>query len=200
MARSTMARLIDRVRTLTYAGSSEYQVGTANFWDADHIQEVLDANRADVYRADLNSQLTYDGGTAQYKVYQAPYAEWESTDGGTTVFYVQTSPGVTVGTANYTADYQRGVVTFSADQGGTAYLVTGRVFDVYAAAADVLEAWAAREARQFEVETPAVRAMRQQKMANLLTMAAQYRAKSSGPGGAGGGGGGVSLYRSDMRY
>jgi hypothetical protein len=199
MARTTMTRLIDRVRTLTYAGTAEYTVGTASFWDADHVQEVLDANRRDVYRANLHIQETYDAGAVQYKVYEAHLSEWETTDGGTATFVVQTSPGVTVGTASYTADYQRGVVTFTSDQAGAAYLVTGRVYDIYAAAADLLEAWAAREARQYEVETPAVRAMRQQKMKQLLSMAGQYRAKSSGPGGVGGGGGGVSLYRSDMR-
>lgn len=198
MARPTMARLIDRVRGLTYAGTAEYTVGTVNYFSDDHIQTYLDDHREDVWREAMEVEPTYESTGVVYKVYELERTEWESTDGGTAVFYVQDVTGTTIGTANYTVDYQRGYVTFATDRGGTAYFSNGRVYDIYAAAADLLTAWAAREARQFDVSTPAVNAKRSQKADYLLKMASQYRAMSSGPGAEPGSGGGVSLYRSDM--
>lgn len=198
MARSGMTRLIDRVRSLTYAGTAEYSVGTANFWDADHVEQLLDDHRSDIYRHSLTPITEYRSGTAAYYTYASGATEWETTTGGTSIFFVQDSAGSNVSTASYTPDYQRGNITFTTDQSGSAYYVTGRVYDIYAAGASLLEQWAAREARQFEVETPAVRAMRQQKMENLLAMAAQLRGQSSGIAGTGGGM--INLYRSDRVY
>lgn len=198
MARSTMARLIDRVRGLTYAGTAEYTVGTVNYFSDDHIQTYLDDHREDVWREAMEVEPTYEATGVVYKVYELERTEWESTDGGTAVFYVQDVSGATIGTANYSVDYQRGYVTFTTDRGGTAYFSNGRVYDIYAASADLLEAWAAREARQFDVSTPAVNAKRSQKVQELRNQASLYRARSAGPGGEPGSGGGVSLYRSDM--
>ena len=49
---------------------------------------------------------------------------------------VEDSDGDIIGTANWTADYARGLISFTADQAGTTYFVTGRTYDLNAAAAD----------------------------------------------------------------
>lgn len=191
MARSTMARLISRVRGLSYAGTAEYTIGADSYFSDDHVQTFLDACRRDVVRAPLVDREEYNGsGVRVFRTFDTGLRELESTDAGTAVFKIETSDGFTAGTALWSADYQTGVVTFASNTAGTAYYLTARAYDVYGAAADLLEAWASREARQFDVSTPAVNAKRSQKAAMLREQAMILRAQ-------GGSGGGVDMYRSD---
>lgn len=142
MARSGMTPLIDRVRALTGAGTAEYTAGTITYWTDDHIQTILDANGQFLIDAPLTWQpQTIAGGTITYLTAQAGYRDLEEGPAGTASnsrFVVRDSTGAAVGTANYTADYRNGRVTFTADQGGTAYYVTGYTYDVCGAAADLL--------------------------------------------------------------
>ncbi|MBI4496850.1 MAG: hypothetical protein HY689_02985 [Chloroflexi bacterium] len=175
-ARSGMAVLIDQVRTLTQASTAEYTLGTASFWDDDHVQELLDGHRVDVYRELLTPIPKHvGGGSIQWLEYRSQFRNLEQTDGGTAVFIVEDSTGADSGTANWTADYQRGIVTFTADQRGTSYFLTGRAYDLYGAAADLLTAWAAREKLQFDFSTDGQRFHRSQKVKMLMQMAVEYR-------------------------
>ena len=72
-------------------------------------------------------------------------------ESGTAVFTVQQYNG---GTAPaYTADYNTGVITFTADTEGTAYMLTARSYDVNAAAAEVWRNKAANAAKYFDFST-----------------------------------------------
>jgi len=192
MARDTMARLISEVRTMTGAPANAYGAGTATAWSDDLVQDILDRHRRDVVRLDLTPEpRLVGGGTLNYFDYRAPYGQWEATSsGGSATFVVRDSLGAVQGTALWSADYARGLVTFAANQGGTAYALTGAVFDLYGAAAEVLRQWATREARAYDFSEDGQSFRRSQKREGLLAMARDYERKAWAVSGA--------LVRSDV--
>jgi hypothetical protein len=138
MARTGMATLISRVRALTSAGTAEYVVDATTWWSDQNIQDTLDSNSQHVVDAPLDwLPESIGGGTVEYKVAQIPFRDLEEAASGTARWAIRDAPGAFQGTANYTPDYRTGLVTFTSDQGGTAYYWTGYTFDVYAAAADI---------------------------------------------------------------
>lgn len=178
MARSTMADLIQRVRTLTYAGTAEYTLGTAVFWDDDQIQTVLDQRRQDVDVRLADVTPLVHQGVLRWRDYRTDYHDLEATDGGTAVFVVTDGMGTVVPLASYEPDYVRGVVLFNDSQGGSARHLRARAYDVHGAAADLLDAWSAREKLAFNFSGDDQSFQRSQKFQMLGEMAAKYRAQS----------------------
>jgi hypothetical protein len=145
---------ISRVRALTYAGTAEYSIGTANFWDDNQIEQVLDRHRQDLVRHKLLREPNYiGGGSVIYTRLRSAYGFLETAASGTAVFIIEDSVGDDRGTATYTADYQLGIFDFDSDTGGTALYLTARSYDIYGAAAELLEQWATRESRCFDFTT-----------------------------------------------
>lgn len=180
-ARSTLAPLIQTVRMLTYAasGSCDYTIGTANYWDDVQIQTLLDRHRLDIYRAPLAAIPAHvGGGTIRYTQYVAPYSDLEATSGGTALFVVSNSIGDVSGTAAWTADYARGVVTFAADQRGTSYYLDARTYDLYGTAAELLRAWANYEKLSYDVSPDNQSFRRSQKPKQLRELADEYAQKA----------------------
>lgn len=138
MARTGMGAIIEELRSLTEAGTAEYTLGTTSYWQDDALQDILDLHRKDL-RFSLLQPIpdTVQGGTLEYYEYRSEYKYFEATSGGTSVLYLQNSTGATAGTSLWSADYRRGVFTFGANQAGTIYYLTGRSYDINAAAADV---------------------------------------------------------------
>jgi hypothetical protein len=133
-----MAELIETLRGMTDAGTADYTIGTAAYWDGDHIQTVLDRHRVDVYFEPLQPVEKYtSGGSVEFHTYYSVYKNYEQTSGGTAIFWLEDGTGADVGTVNYTVDYLNGRITFTADTEGTVYYLTGRSYDLNAAAADV---------------------------------------------------------------
>ena len=174
MARSTMATLIANLRGLTRAGTADYTVGTVNYWSDDQLQDVLDAHREDVYRAPMHTVQVYNGGSVEYHDYHSGYSNLEATSGGTAIFYVEDAAGSAVGTALYTPDYNRGVVNFPADTGGSSYYLYGRTYDMNAAAADVWRTKAGQYAMAVNFSTDNHRIDRGEIIKNCLQMAGYY--------------------------
>ncbi|MHB0968104.1 MAG: hypothetical protein ACYC36_16835 [Bellilinea sp.] len=133
-ARTGMTDLIASLRGMTNAGTADYSVGTTAYWSDDQLQAKLDAHRLDFYSAELTHITAMEGGAVVYKTYRAPYRNLE---GGTVNFLLVDFQGTPAGTADYTADYTTGTVTFTADQAAKQWWLTGRSYDIYAAAADV---------------------------------------------------------------
>lgn len=176
------------------AGTADYAVGTANYWDDIHIQEVLDRHRVDVYRELLTPRPSIaSGGTPVYQDYLSQYHNFEQTSGGTAIFFIEDGTGADSGTANWSADYQRGIVTFVANQAGTAYYLTGRAFDLYGAAADIWRMKASYFAEQFDFSTDNHSISRSQRVKQAMQMAEMYQAKATGSGENT-----TTLYRSDV--
>lgn len=168
--------MIERLRGMTEAGTADYTAGTTVYWSDAALQAVLDDYRNDVRREELTPKLTYgDGGSVFYYDYLSRFGNFEQTTGGTAIFYVAVSTGEKAGTANYSVDYQRGVVTFAADQGGTAYFLTGSAYDLNAAAAQVWRQKAAHLAQTaMDFSTDGHRFNRSQLVEHALLMAEKY--------------------------
>lgn len=147
MARSGMAAIIDELRGLTEAGTSEYTLGTTVYWSDDALQDMLDMNRMDLVHEALTPNPIIVGGTIpsptirypyyKYLQYLSSYTFFEATNGGTDVFYIQDGTGATLGTALWGADYRRGIINLVNDALGTTLYLTGSRYDLNATAADV---------------------------------------------------------------
>lgn len=164
--RSTMATLIARVRLLIGDPSG----GSSQFADQD-IQDVLDENRLFVRQAMLRSEVTFaPGGSFTYTDYFASLDMWEDDvllqDGGWRTLTPLTTDNLT------------GHWTF-ASQIPPVYL-TGKTFDVYMAAALLLERWAAAWARNYDFSADGNSFKRSQAAAGMLAQAAQYRKMARG--------------------
>lgn len=172
-----MSELIDVLRGMCDAGTADYSIGTANYWDGDQIQRVLDRHRVDFYEQPLTAiPRTIAGGTVVYTEYAFPVGNLEQTQGGTAVFYMTVTGGSVVGTANYTPDYLNGKFSFgTVDQGGTAFYITGRTYDMNAAAADIWGMKAANVAKAFNFSTDNHRVDRGALMKQYQAMQAYYQ-------------------------
>ena len=179
MSRDGMSDIIQTVRGLVAAGTAEYTLGTATYWDADQIEIVLDRHRQDLVRHKLVREPSYiGGGSVVYTRLRSAYGNLEAPTSGSTVFFIEDSVGDDRGTATYTADYARGIFDFSADTGGTALYLTARSYDIYGAAGELLEQWASNEARSFDFATDGQTFSRSQKAEGLREQARAMRKRA----------------------
>jgi hypothetical protein len=174
-----MSDLITRLRGMCMTGTADYTVAGSAYWTDDQLQAYLDRNRTDFYGEQLSSVLQYGtGGTAQYFDYRCRYGDLES---GTAVFVVQDSAWSTVGTANYTADYQRGVVTFASNTSGSTYFLSARSYDMNGAAADVWRMKAAQASTAFDWSSDNHSVKRSQLATQATQMANYYEGMKRQP-------------------
>ena len=179
MARTTMAALLLDLRGMTDAGTADFSVGTANFWADDQLQIVLDRHRVDIYRDPLQPIPDHAGSAVlSYTTYRSRWANLEATSGGSQIFIVEDPVGTDKGTATYSVDYRRGIVTFGADQKGTVYYMTGRSYDVFGAAADVWRMKAGNAAKRFSFSTDGHNLQRNQILDHCMKMASYYEGQS----------------------
>ena len=190
-AREGMTNLILRLRGMTAAGSADYSVGGVDYWTDDQLQDRLDMARQDLNRVPLVPSSEYQGGTALYYDYYAPVGNLEEYDTtNAAVFQVEDGDGDAAGTADYTADYLRGVIRFGSDQAGTAWYIRARTYNMNAAASMVWYDKAAHYAGQFDVKTDNHDLKRSQLLDQALKMAARYEVNS--------GIGSAKMVRSDL--
>lgn len=192
MARTTLADLIAKLRSMTSSGTADFTRGTASFWDADQLQTVLDNHRSDVWGLAVSPQPTYSGGTVVYVEYPLPVKDIEATDAGTAIFYLETGAHAQIGTANYSVDYQRGQVTFTSNQSGSAVYLNCRHYDLNGAAAQVWGDKAAYHAAQFDFGTDNTNVKHSQQYDHCQAMAAHYFAKSAEAVNV------ITMFRSDL--
>lgn len=165
-----MATLITRVRSMINDPSGASQ----QFQDQD-VQDRLDENRIDVRYLQLTAAptLTTSNGTAEYvwDTYYAGRQYWESDwtlyDGHFNTLTPVTFDEITSKT------------TFTSVAPGQLppVFITGKVYDIYATAADLLEFWSATYARRFQFTSDGQTFYIQQVMKSLLDLAARYRQK-----------------------
>jgi len=172
MARTGMADNIATLRGMTDAGTADYTAGTITYWSDNEVQRVLDRHRIDFKREQLVPVASHaDGGTIQYKEYRSQFNNIES---GTAVFNLELATGEAAGTANYSVDYALGIITFSADQGGTAWYLSARSYDLNASAADIWRSKAGNAAKAYDVKTDGHSLNRSQMMKHCMGMANHY--------------------------
>ena len=175
-ARTGMSELIDVLRGMVEAGSADYTLGTATFWDGDQMQRVLDRNRLDVYREPLTMiEKHAGGGTINYYEHHSQYDNFEQTTGGPAIFIIKDAAGTDRASSGYTVDYLNGKVTFAADTAGTTLYLTGRSYDLNGAAAEIWRHKAAHfSATNFDWATDNMRVSRSQAQQHYRDMANYY--------------------------
>ena len=160
--RATMAELISRMRTLIGDPA-----GASQIFDDQTIQDYLDRHRTSVRYVQLRAAETIlVGGTVEYRDYYADYGNWEADEELYDGTYKELTPA--------TADRLTGHWAFTTNQ-QPPVLIVGNYYDVYGAAADLLEAWAAQLKLAYAFTTDGQTFNRQQQLSMLLEMARGYR-------------------------
>ncbi len=192
-ARTGMTTLIDTVRGMTVTGTADYTAGSLTYWSDDEIQRVLDRHKMDLRNILLDSRPDNKGaGTVEYLEFVIPYGNLES--GTPPIFELEYTTGGSVGTALYSVDYTRGIVTFSADTAGTAFQVNASTYELNATAADIWRMKAAHVAERFSFSTDNHRFDVGSLQRQYMDQAALYdRLADSSFGGANS----VNMHRSD---
>lgn len=172
-----MNSAISQLRQMCQAGTADYTVAGTTFWTDDQIQGILDAYRSD-FKETLTIKASYAGaGTTEYRNYyfytSEGYAVEEATS-GSDAWRVETTNGAEIGTANYTANYSAGHLLFSADQGGSVYVLRGRRYDVFRAAAQLCKRKAASYAADFDIQSDNHDLKRSQRVKHFTDLAKQY--------------------------
>ena len=159
--RSTMAAVIARLRLLINdpAGVSQ------QFADQD-IQDVLDANRQDVQYLALDGYPTYSGNNLLYLDYYTSMGDWENN---TTLWQYRTLRVTPSLSEPIVGHWQFAQTTLPP------VFLLGSTFDVYRAAADLLERLSARWALSYDVNVDGQSLRRSQALPALLALARQYR-------------------------
>lgn len=127
-----MAVLITRVRLMVGDPLIAGTPVTSTFTD-DQIQDALDHHRTDVIQDSLIPRATITAAGAQWLDYQARFGFWEDD-----VVLVDAAWSAVTPT---TSDEMTGHWTFTTTKLPPLY-ITGRAYDVYGAAVEILEAWA----------------------------------------------------------
>lgn len=178
MARAGMANLILELRGMTGVGTATQTVNGVAWFTDDQLEDIMDRHRETCYDVPLASLSKNIGGTEVYYDYQLPHnRHWYEEDAVGSNWQVKDSTGGT-SVPTHSVNYQHGMVTFTADQGGTAYMADFDVYDLNMAAADVWEQRAMNVAAvtDWSSDNHSVSAGRQ--IDNFKSMAATYRAKS----------------------
>ena len=160
--RATMAELISRLRTLIGDPA-----GASQAFDDQTLQDYLDRRQTVARYALLRAEGSpRPDGTVDYLDYYADVGDWEADEKLYDGAYGLLTPA--------SVDRLTGHWAFSTSQ-PPPVLIVGKFYDVYAAAADVLEAWAAREKLSFDFDADGQSFKRSQKAAALLALAREYR-------------------------
>lgn len=167
-----MAALITRTRLLIGDPSGASQVFTDQ-----QLQDALDAHRTFIQRERLRAEPTYSSTQTLYVDHFSLFDNLEDDTAGAGAeppsFQTLSYAAVTWDTK----DFLTGHFTKTAGQDPPVYF-TGRTYDVNAAAADLLEAWAGKTKLDFNFSTGTGSYSRQQKFADLMDLAKLYRKKS----------------------
>lgn len=170
-ARAGMLDLIQTLRLYGDAGIDDFSVAGVPYWSDAQLQSILDRHRTEMKFSLMNSVETVSGsGTDEYYDYYAPRGWLESGS----LLYIQESSGATIGTAAYTMDHENGHATFGTSTGGSAFYITGRSYDMNAAAADLWNRKAGMSAMMYDIKTDNHDLKRSQYMVHCRQMASYY--------------------------
>lgn len=187
IVRSTMADLITRCRLMIADPA-----GTAQQFDDGSIQQTMDEYRDDIRYESLkiapsivNTASTGNQASTIFANYYSHYQWWEAD-----VVLQGIGPPPTSGAwivlTPLASDYIVGRWQFELNEfvSGTVpgqlppVFATGKVYDLNATAADLLEFWAAFLSAAYNVSVDGQSLQRSQLMTAKLTLAAQYRRKA----------------------
>jgi len=163
--RSSMAALIARVRLLI---SDQLPLGSGQIFLDQDIQDVLDESRVDMRSVQLRGVPTYVGSSIQYLDYYSDLGGWEDD-------FVLKQYLINVVTPS-ASEPIAGHWTFATTTLPGVY-ITGKQYDVYRAAADLLERWSAKWVLAYAFTSDGQSFQRQQAADALQKLARTYRGK-----------------------
>lgn len=139
--RTGMAALIAELRVMAHVGTADYSVAGVYYFGDQQLQDELDKT-ARIHRMAYMRAIGRQVGAASviYQDYSIPpeFGPWlEGTVGGTAVWRVMDSVGNVIATTNYTVNLQQGLVTFNANQLGSATYLDCVEYNLNRAAANV---------------------------------------------------------------
>src|SRR6266567_9019686 len=161
--RNSMAALILRVRDMINDPQGASQV-----WSDQQIQDTMDESRVDYGNEALQAVPSFSGATIQYLDYYHDLGGWE--DGMVLKQYL--TQVVTPTTSEPIAGHW----SFSTSKLPPIY-ITGSLHDIYRAAADLLERWAAKWVLSYGFSSDGQSFQRQQAAQMLQALAKTYRMK-----------------------
>jgi hypothetical protein len=161
-----MANLITTLRGMTDASTADYTIDSVPYWSYEHLQEILDKHRIDLVQIRAEPVPVTLSGVVTYLEYRVGYQNLEES----TAFAVYDPAGAEI-TSGWTADYARGVVTFTSDQAAASRLVSCRSYNLEAAAAEVWRRKAAQAAKMVDFSTDNHRVSKSQQIKHCLDMA-----------------------------
>ena len=165
-----MVALVGRLRRLV-------DDGTAGIWENDELQDILDTHKYRVHRESLEREKTLLSDTAyEYRIFHSRWGNLEA--GGSATFKLEDSAGTQKGTATYSADYLRGVVTMTTDQAGTMIYLTGWTYDLNAAAGDCWRERASKVTSYYDVQLDGHNLSRSQWFKHCADMADMYDSRA----------------------
>ena len=132
--RAGMSDIIAQLRGMTNAGTSDYTINSVAYWSDQQLQDILDKHRFDGYSQEVVPVMEMSTGELSTTRY---YLGDHNIESGTDVFWISDSVGNKIDTANYSVDYNLGLVTFTANTAGLYYFATYHSIDINAAAAEV---------------------------------------------------------------
>src|SRR3990167_1388075 len=187
--RAGMDYLIAALRGMTDAGYDDFRVAGAPYWSDKHLQDFLDKYRDDFIEEELFPVQQYRNGTVYYQDYRSQYGNLEGIASGTAVFKLDNSGGTNMPGTMWTADYPRGVISFVNDTLGSSMMLTGRSYDLNAAAAEVWRYKLANAAKMYTFSAGGQSFQRREFTENCRYMAEYYEGLAAPTI--------VSLYRGD---
>ena len=136
-----MAALIEMLRGLTNAGIDDVTVAGVTYWSDDQLQAELDRTQKVAYELPLVPVAQRANGSWTYTTYDVPDGVGPHFEqaGAASGWAVRDVTGAEIGTADYTANYEAGRITFDADQAGAERYMDCRWYDMNRAAAAVWE-------------------------------------------------------------
>lgn len=161
--RLAMSALISRVRLLINDPSGSSQL----FLDQD-IQDVMDSTRLNVTNGETTPQPTYSGSSISYLDYYTNQGDWEDD--------LVLKQYLTVVVSPATSENIVGHWTFAANTFPPVY-ITGKTYDVYRSAADLLERMAAKWVLKYDFSSDSQSFRASQVVAELQKLADTYRMK-----------------------
>ena len=179
--RAGMAHLITKVRELIDDAAGADQVFTDQ-----QIQDTLDMRLRRVVREPLAAVSAVDeNGVTTYSEFYSAYGYWEAD------ILIQNGTYVDVSADLNISDYRVGKFTFLAPVNLPVFL-SGVVYDIYGAAADMLEQWVAKVKSDYDFLSSGRTFKRSQQADGIDRLAKVYRSRqwiTSSP-----------MVRTDMNY
>jgi len=167
-ARTTLANIIRRTRLLI---DDPGNAVPAPLFSDEEVQEALDENRLDVVYLGLQEVETIlPGGQIQYLEYYAKYGDWEDDLRFQNNRWDIVVPDV--------VDNTVGKWSFTVQPLYPLY-VTGKRFDRFVAAADLLDKWVAKLKLDFTFSSQGQSFSRKEKIENLKDLATDYRKRQT---------------------